>query len=196
MELARDLRPARAARLGQLAVDLAAVLHRVDHHAQARERSGVQAGVAQHEMHQARQAEARRPAMALEAEVVGEEKRADAGGVAAAAGVLQQGRVIQLAQLLRAEADRPAQLLGDPATALGVPGRLAFREVQRMAQRDEHLGQARSVGGRGHRGARRGCRGDACSAGAHRVGDRVQEIELGVHPGSIGRGGPRLKSLA
>ncbi len=190
-QLARDLRAARATRLGEFAVDLAAVLHGVRDGADALGEAGLDARVPDDEVHQAGQAQAHRPAVALEREVVGEEQLADARGIAAAARILQQRHVVQLAHLERVQSDRAADLLADPATAHAVAGRLAFRHVQRMAQRAQQLAQARAVAGGRTRGR---CRqvGRPAMGGAGGIG--VGQVELGVHSGSIGACTVRLKA--
>ncbi len=193
-QLARDLRAARATRLGELAVDLAAVLHHVDDRAQALGQAGLDAGVPDHEIHLARQAQAHRLAVVLEREIVGEEQFAQARGVAAATRVLQQRRVVQLAHPGGVQADRATDLLPDPAAAHAVAGRLAFGHVQGVAQGAEQLAQARAVRRAGHRRAVRQAEPGRRSARPVVGGIGVQEIELGVHPGSIGAGAARLKS--
>jgi hypothetical protein len=181
-------------------VDLAAVLHRIHDGAKALGEPGLDARVTDDEVHQAGQAQARCLAVVLERPVVGEEQLADARGVAAAARVLQQRRVVEVAHLGGVQADRAADLLADPATAHAVAGRLAFGHVQRMAQRAQQLAQARAVGGRCSRGARRGgrqapCRTEPGGRAAGRAVDGIGEgkVELGVHPGSIGSQALRLK---
>ena len=99
--------------------DLLAVAQDVDDAAQAVGQAGVQAGVAEDEAQHLRQPVADGLEVALEGEVVGEVELADARRVAAAAEVLQQQHVVELAQGRHVEADLRADVHADPAARAG-----------------------------------------------------------------------------
>ena len=96
---AGDVGAAMAARLDQLARDLAAVLEDVDDGAEPLGEAGFQAGVAEHEAQRLRQAAVDGLEVVLEGEIVGQVQLADARRVAAAAEILQQQRVVEFADL-------------------------------------------------------------------------------------------------
>jgi hypothetical protein len=75
--------------------------------------------------------------VALKATVVGQIQLANAGGIAAAAEVLHQQRVVEVAQRGIAEAQFAANMNADPAAADAMARRLPLRHVQRMAQATE-----------------------------------------------------------
>ena len=80
-------------------------------------------------------------ARALELEVVGAEQRAQPGGVARAAGVLEQQRVEQRRALVGREPDLLADPHADRARAHGVAHRLALGDVERVREGGDHLGE-------------------------------------------------------
>ena len=155
--LAGDLGAALAARLDQLARDLAAVLEDVDDGAEAFGEAGFQAGVGEHEAQHLRQAVVDELEVALEREIVGEVELADARRIAGAAEILQQQRVVEVGELGLAEADLPADLHADPAAADAMSGRLPLGDVERVAQRAEQFGERDLIGL--PRGERRGFHG-------------------------------------
>ena len=110
-------------------------LHRADQRARARGEAGTHAGVAEHEAQRLRQAAVDLLDVAFEGDVVGEIELADTRRVAAAAEVLQQQRIVELPDLGFAETDLAADVDADPAAAHAMAGRLAFHQIQRIAER-------------------------------------------------------------
>ena len=135
----RDFRTARAARLDQLVGDLDAVAQDVRDAAQPAGKTGIQAGVTEHEAEHVGQSVAHGLVVAPEGEIVGQVELADARGVAAAAEVLEQQRVVEIAQGGDIQADRLADVHADPAHADAVAFRLTFGQVERMAERAHEL---------------------------------------------------------
>ena len=133
--LTSDVSAAMAARLYQLASDLAAVLEDVDDCPEPFGEAGFQPGMAQHEAQGLRQAAVDELEVLLEGEIVGEIQLADARRIAAAAKILQQQRVIEFRDLVLAEADFSADFDTDPAASHTMSGRLALSEIKRVAER-------------------------------------------------------------
>jgi hypothetical protein len=106
-----------------------------------------QARVLEHETEHLRQAVAHRLEAALEVEIVRQVQLADAGGIAAAAKVLEQQRVIQFPQLVVVQASGTADMHPDPAAAHAVASGLAFGNVERIAQGANQLGELHGARG-------------------------------------------------
>ena len=123
-----------AARLDQLARDLAAVLEDVDDGAKALGEAGLQAGMAQDEAQRLRQAAVDELEVPFEGEIVGQVELADARRIAAAAEILQEQRVIEVGELgLAKPISRPISCRSSAAHA--VAGGLALGDIERMAER-------------------------------------------------------------
>ena len=101
--LARDVGAALAARLDQFAGDIAAILEDVDQRAKSFGQAGLQSGMGEHEAKRLRQAAVDLLEVVFELDVVGQIELADPRGIAAAAQILQQQRVVQFPQLEFAE---------------------------------------------------------------------------------------------
>ncbi len=130
----RDVGAAMAARLYQLAGDLAAVLEDVDDGAKPFGKAGLQAGMAEHETQRLRQAAVDELEVLFEGEIIGQIQLADPRRVAAAAKILQQQRVIKFGDLVLAEADFPADFDTYPAASHAMSGRLSLGEIERVAE--------------------------------------------------------------
>ena len=170
--LAGDVGAAMAARLDQLAGDLAAVLEDVDDGAEPFGEAGFQAGMAEHEAQRLRQAAVDELEVLLEGEIVGEIQLADARRIAAAAKILQQQRIIEFRDLVFAEADFPADFDAYPAASHTMSGRLPFGEIERVAECAQQFGKRDLVelpGGvrRGFHGRGSGAITAGRSAGSH-----------------------------
>ena len=161
--LARDIGAALAAGLDQFAGDVAAILEHVDQRAKALGQAGLQSGMGEHEAKRLRQAAIDLLEVMFELDVVGQIELADPRGIAAAAQILEQQRVIQFPQLEFADPDLLTDLRADEAAAHAMPGRLAFGHVERVAERAQQFGEPDIAGGRrgsirrnivGHRGVR------------------------------------------
>ena len=85
----------------------------------------------------------------FEGEIVGLIKFADPRGVARAAEILEQQRVVKVVTVLGAEAERAADVAADPAGADAMAGRLAFGDVERVAERADQLGETDGMVGVG-----------------------------------------------
>jgi hypothetical protein len=88
----------------------------------------------QHEAQHLRQAFVHRLDVPLEFDVVDEEELADAGGIAAAADILEQKRIIKVRHLFGRKPDRLPDMHADPTAADTVPRRLALGHVQCVAE--------------------------------------------------------------
>jgi hypothetical protein len=132
---AGDLGPALTAGLHQLARHLAAVLEGAHDGAEALCEPSLQSGMGQHEAERLRQAAVDQLEIALEDPIIGKIELADAGGIAAAADVLQEQGVVEFRQVGIAQADLPADMHSDPAAAHAMPSWLAFGQIERMAER-------------------------------------------------------------
>ena len=95
----------------------------------------------------------------LEAEVIGQVELADPGGIAAAAQILQQQRVVELPQRRIVQAQASPDVGADPAAAHAMPRRLPLGEVEREAERADQLGKL------DRRERNRGTPGRSCDAG-------------------------------
>jgi hypothetical protein len=80
----------------------------------------------------------------LEGDVIGQIEVADARGVAAAAEVLEQERVVEVGQFRLAEPEFGAYGRADEAAANAMALRLAFGHVERIAQRAEQFGRVQA----------------------------------------------------
>ncbi len=95
-----NLGTAMASRLDQLAGDFTAVLENIDDGAKALGEAGFKARMTKNEAQGLRQAAVDQLEVALEADVVGQIELTDAGGIAGAAEVLEQQRVIEIRELI------------------------------------------------------------------------------------------------
>ena len=84
----------------------------------------------------------------LDDAVVGAEERAHAGGVARAAGVLEQQRVVERGERGVVEAELAPDAHAEEAAAHGVAGGLPFGEVERAREGAEDLGEGDVLDGR------------------------------------------------
>jgi hypothetical protein len=130
----------------QIARNLGPVAQDRHHAAEALGQSGVQPGVLEHETQHLRQAVAHQHPVALEVVVVREVELANTRCVAAAAQVFQQQSVVKLPQLLIGQAQLPADVHADPAAAHAMPRRLAFGDVERIAERCDQFRQFKCIG--------------------------------------------------
>ena len=172
VEHARDLGPAVAARLHELARDLALVLdppqerHALAQRASRRDRPHRP----QERLERARPVDQLR--RALGQPVVGAEQRGHALGVGGAAGVLEQQRVEEVG----AGAGRELELLGDPhpdhAGADRVPRGLAFGDVERVRERADDPGERDVLHTRVIGWTRRNWTNDAAGGGSDSRSDR------------------------
>jgi len=135
LDHARDLGAALAAQLGHGAGALGA--------AAGDRRQPAGAGVAERELQRLDRAQVvGQLAGPLELEVVGPEQRRQLGGVARAAGVLEEQRVEQRRARVVVEPDLLADAHPDRARAHRVADRLALGDVERVGERGDDLGEA------------------------------------------------------
>ena len=99
--------------------------------------AGFQSRVRQHETQRLRQTAVDILEVVFEGEVVGQIELADARGVAAAAEVLEQQRVIEFPQFVIGEAGLAADMDADPAAAHAMTGGLALGHVERVTERSQ-----------------------------------------------------------
>lgn len=138
---AGNLGAAIATRFHQFLGDLAAVLEDVDERAKPFRESSSHSRMGQHEAKDLRQAAVHRLEVVLEGDVVGHVELAKPCGIAAAAEILQQQRVIQLPDFRGIEPNLPADVDSNPAAARAVSGGLSLHHIQRMTERTENLSQ-------------------------------------------------------
>jgi len=100
-----------------------------------------QAGVGQHEAKRLGKAAVDLFEVVLEGQIVSQIELADARGIAAAAKIFEQQRVVQLPDPALIEADFLTDLYADPAAADAMAVGLPLGQVQNMAKRTEQLGQ-------------------------------------------------------
>lgn len=78
--------------------------------------------------------------VAFECQVVGQIELANPRRIAAAAEILHQQRIVKFPDFLLVQSDFAADVDADPAAAYAMPGRLAFDQIERMAERPEQFG--------------------------------------------------------
>lgn len=141
-EAAGDVRAAFAARGDEFRGKVLAVADEGQHATDALRQSFSRTGVAQNEAGNLRHAlRIDGLEVLLHRAFVAAVELPEPGGVAAATGVLQKQCVEQVGALGRAETEMRANRHADPAASQGVAGRLAFREVERVAEGADDFGQ-------------------------------------------------------
>lgn len=84
---------------------------------------------------------------ALELKVVGKVELTNAGGIAAAAKIFQQKRVVKLPELLLRQTYATTHVHTYPATPDAMARRLALGDIQCITERPHKLGQLQRAGG-------------------------------------------------
>ncbi len=142
-EPAHDLRASLASRMDQLGGERIAIAVQVHQPLDARAQRFAGSGVAQHEAGQLQQAlRVDLLEVVLGAQLIAAVQLPEARGVAAAAGVLQQQRVVEIGKRQGIQSEHPPGVHADPAAAQAVSGRLALGEVEGVAQRSDDLREA------------------------------------------------------
>jgi hypothetical protein len=147
-QLARDIGAALAARLDQIMRDLSAVLQNVGDALEAPGKLPMRARMREHEAQNLGQALADMLEIALEREIVGQIELADARGVAAAAKIFQQNRIVKIVERRAFQPDRAPDMNADPAGAHAMAGGLAFGQVERVAEGAQDFRETDIRGGR------------------------------------------------
>jgi hypothetical protein len=144
-----DVGTAMAARLDEVALDIAAVHRQVQDRLQPGREARLHRGVGDDEAQHLRQAVVEQLGVALEVVIVGDVELADPRGIAAAAEIFQEQRVVEVGELRHGQAEHLADMHADPAAAHAVTDGLAVGHVQRVAERADDLGQSkgRRIGG-------------------------------------------------
>jgi len=132
--LPHDVRTAMTAGLDQFAADLLPLGQSDDHGPESLGEIGLQPGMLEDETKHLRQAVIDDLDVALERDVVGQKQLADARGIAAAADILEQERVIEIAHLAVGQAEFLPDIHSNPTATDAVAFRLAFGQVERVAQ--------------------------------------------------------------